>query len=248
MIKTSRYRDLSITQLPNGYLVIACDSNGSIGEKDGDYFPCPTEVAGMCAARVPLMEILSFGAQVININNIVCCEMEPTGRRVLDGIKKELEKINVSIEAVNGSSEENMPTCMTAIGVTVVGYTDELPKMNNVKSGDILVIVGKMKVGPEFFEGDENEMATYEDIFYLRSLPYVKEIVPLGSKGVIHEATLLAEYNNLLFKPNESGIDLHRSAGPATALVAVVEKEYAEELVENEKINIVGEFVSMNFT
>ena len=91
-------------------------------------------------------------------------------------------------------------------------------------------------------------MATYEDIFYLRSLPYVKEIVPLGSKGVIHEATLLAEYNKLLFKPNESGIDLHRSAGPATALVAVVEKEYAEELVENEKINIVGEFVSMNFT
>ncbi len=243
-MKTTRYRDLTITHLPKGYIITACDSSGSIGEKPSDALLCPAEFVGRCAVRVPLLEVLSFGADVIGVTNAVSCEMEPTGRKVIAGIKTELENAGVKLDVLNGSTEENMPTSMTAVGVSVIAYMDELPKMNSLSSGDKIVILGKMKVGAEVFEGDETEMATYDDIKYLHSLPYVKEIVPLGSKGVFYEASLLASLNGLTFIADENtSTDLTRSAGPATAVIVAVDADGLEEILKNKKVGYVGKLI-----
>lgn len=243
-MKTTRYRDLSITHLPKGYIITACDSSGSIGEKPEDFLPCPAELVGRCAVRVPLLEVMAFGAEVIGVTNAVSGEMEPTGRKIIDGIKTELKNAGVEPDVLNGSTEENMPTKMTAVGVSVIAYMEDLPPTRNLSSGDKIVILGKMKVGEEVFEGDESEMATYDDIRYLHSLSYVKEIVPLGSKGVTYEASLLADLNGLTFIPDEDTlIDLTRSAGPATAVIAVVDADGIDDILKNDKVCYVGELI-----
>lgn len=243
-IKTERYRDLSITHIPGGYIITACDSTGSIGEKEHDFLYCPAEFVGRCAVRVPLMEILSFGAAPICITNAVSGEMEPTGRKIIDGIRQELKFAGVDISVLNGSTEENMPTAMTAAGVSVVGYMSVLPPVKNILPSDVVIIMGKMKVGEEVFDNYETEPVTYDDIKYLCSDENVKEIIPLGSKGVMHEVDILSEYNGLGFSVSSGcSTDLFRSAGPATAVIAVVEKDGVGKLLENSKISVIGEFI-----
>ncbi|WP_338539449.1 hypothetical protein [Levilactobacillus brevis] len=117
-----RFRDLSVVPTsPTTALVIACDSSAGIGEKPLDAVQIDSAITAAYSLRVPLLELLCFGARPIAVVDTVGNEMVPTGRRVIQGLKRELTKAGFYDIPLNGSTEDNMPTRTTAIGVTVIG-------------------------------------------------------------------------------------------------------------------------------
>jgi hypothetical protein len=221
-----RRRDLSITELPGGYaLVVACDSSGSIGEKASDKLVVSAAIAGAFIARVALLEVMAIGAEVVGVMDAVSCEMEPTGRHVIAGIHSEMVLAGVPGDLLNGSTEENFETSMTAIGVSVIGLA-RLPelKIQPTKPGDKLVLYGVPLVGLDVLREGAN-MVKYDDVRALLRDNSVREMVPVGSGGILREANILAGLNGLEFIPGKCAVNMLASAGPASCLIAAVDPQ-----------------------
>ena len=223
---------MTIVEMDGKNLVIACDSCGGVGEKSGDALWAPLETVGAYAARVPLMEVISAGAEVISVTNAVSCEMNPTGARIIDGVKREMKKAGVSDAALNGSTEENFPTVGTAVGVTVIGAAGK-PRFGGCVAGDRVILIGEPLFGAEIAESIPTD---YQDVYKLLENPEVKEIAPVGSKGILYEAENLAAINGLKFSQFNSNIvnsniDLKKSAGPASCFIAVTSKKTTHKII-----------------
>jgi hypothetical protein len=219
-VKPWTRRDLTVVPLagPNS-LVIACDSCGAIGVKEGDVLKLPPRIAGKFTARVALTEVLCSGATPVTITNGAACEMEPTGREVILGIQEELRHAGLNDIVLTGSTEENFTTSMTALAITVIGVAKEGElKFGRAVKGDKLLLLGRPSVGAEV---DLDSAGFYAQIRQLLSMPDVREIVPVGSKGVAHEAETLAALNGMSYVPYETEIDTIKSAGPATCLLVL---------------------------
>lgn len=242
-MRTWKRRDLTlISGIDENVLTIACDSCGGIGEKDGDSFAISAYYVGKLTARVVLTEVLCSGSLPITITNAVCCEMQPTGSETIRGILAELEQAGLKDVILTGSTEENFATSMTAIGVTVVGiaHKDSL-RFSPAQKSDRVVLFGRPAVGSEV---DLTDGGFYEIIRKLLSIQQVREIVPVGSKGIFYEAQLLAELNQLNFSPFETDVDLERSAGPVTCLIALCDCHEAEKICNLfPQAKLVGELV-----
>ena len=117
------FRDLTLVPMgPDEVLVIACDSLGGIGTKPHDHVKAPADVLGKYTVRVGLMEVLASGASPLVVVNTLSVEMDPTGIGILKGIQQEIEAAGLPADiAVTGSTEENMETCQSGLGVTVIG-------------------------------------------------------------------------------------------------------------------------------
>ena len=241
---TAKHRDLSLTTLPQGTLVTACDSCGAVGEKPGDVLRVPARFTGRFTARVALMEVLAFGAEVVTAIDAVACEMEPTGREIIRGIRDELESAGVDPAVLTGSTEENFPTSMTALGMTVVGWKERQegrPLWEPSRPGDRVVCIGLPQVGAEVQLDHNTAMVSYADLRRFRTLPGLREIVPVGSHGICWEAEQLAAYNGLTFVPEpHPELDVHKSAGPATCAIAVLSPEAAAEALTLPRVRQAG--------
>ena len=236
-INVWKRRDLAIVDMGQNSLVIACDSCGGVGKKENDVLKAEPSIVGAFSVRVVLMEVLAAGAEIVSISNAVCNEMNGTGIKIINGIRQELIRANLATDLLTGSTEENFKTSMTAVGVTAVGvvHKNEL-RFNQCKKGDCIIHIGIPKVGAEV-TFDDNEIASYDDIRFLLAAKAVREIVPVGSKGIQYEAELLAEIQQLKFVALETEIDLLKSAGPATCMIAAVSKEYVS------KYNVIGKLL-----
>ncbi len=227
---TYKRRDLTVTDIGNGCsIIIGCDSCGGIGQKSGDSVTFPPYYVGRYTGRVAIMEVICSGATVIAVSNTVCNEMNDTGWQITDGLEDELTTAGIDIVSLTGSTEENFPTVMTAAGITVVGIceTDKLI-FRKANRGDIVVLAGKPKFGGELVESDKG-ITTYSQVYGLISNKMVKEISPAGSKGILHEVSCLADLNGLTFKPDcslDCSIDIIKSCGPATCVVAVADNDF----------------------
>jgi hypothetical protein len=150
-------------------------------------------------------------------------------------------------EILNGSTEENIPTSETGLGITVIALVDTSDLViSNSRAGDVLVAVGLPRVGDEVLKSEE-EIADLEDMQNLLSLSYIYDILPVGSKGVKYEAELLADINNLNLSLSEVEFDLHKSAGPATVLLATLPKNRLNDLKKkiDKTINLIAHFYSI---
>ncbi len=87
-----RYGDLQFDFVWFRILVIACDSSGGIGNKEGDQLQVDPEIAGYYAAFVPLIECMAVRGEVISLIDTLSVEMVPTGERIIHGIKKQSVK------------------------------------------------------------------------------------------------------------------------------------------------------------
>lgn len=226
-MKTWCRRDLTIISGFGGAnLVIACDSCGGIGGKPGDSLRLPPYYAGKFAARVGLTEVICSGASPVAVTNAVSNEMNPTGAEIICGISDELKTAGYPDIALTGSTEENFATIMTAVGITVIGAArDEDLRFHKAESGDVLLLLGLPVIGAEV---DLNGCGFYNEIKYLLSINGVREIVPVGSKGITYEAETLAALNGLSFVPSETEVDLLKSAGPVTCVLALCGKADTE--------------------
>lgn len=238
-----KIRDLTIVGIDNGKtIVIACDSCGSIGNKEGDILKIPPFYTGKFTVRVGILEVMCAGAEIITVVDSVCNEMEPTGREIISGIKKELEKAGIQDVVLTGSTEENFKTFSTALGVTVIGIVDNNNlKLKKARAGDVVISIGIPKFGEEIDLNGDKDMVSYEDIKYLLSIDEVHEIIPVGSKGILYEAENAALNNGLkLCKEKNIAVEINKSAGPATCVIALIREKALYRLNNLPYLSIIG--------
>jgi hypothetical protein len=228
-------------------LVLGCDSAGGIGSKPHDSVRVSAEVVGKFTARVALMEVLSVGAAPICVVNTLSVEPHPTGSQIVKGIRKELRRASVSptIPTLFGS-EKNVEATQTGVGVTIVA---EAPlhklRIGKCKTNDLVLAVGLPCVGSEVIKAERRRLIVdTTDLLRLLKISYIHELIPVGSRGILREAETLAKDSDLRFRPlSPHGIDLRRSAGPATVLLCSLPSHKWPELQRNidKPLNIVGE-------
>lgn len=234
-MEISKFRDLSIINLGDKNLVVANDSSGSIGSKENDALKVDPEVVGFHAAQVALMEIIAYGAKPTLVINNLCVEMNPTGKRIIDGVVEAMETINMDTkQCLNGSTEENFVSTMTGIGITVLGVTDELQiPINKSTKRDLIVVLGLPLVGQEIIDAGENEVMNAALLGKVRALPYIKEILPVGSTGIRNELKNIerdAKSRALIFKTD---LDLEKSSGPSTSVLVSLKEKDSHKLFED---------------
>lgn len=221
MPHSRRIRDLTLVELAETVLVIACDSAGGIGPKPLDKLDVSGEMLGCIITSVPLMEVLASGATPVAVVNTLNVEMDPTGAEIVSGVRKAVQEAGLPLSVINGSTEENMPTEQTGLGVTVIGaagYGDL--RLGSSRAGDLVCCVGKPLVGEEYLRSQQ-DTARISTVRTLLGLPGVHEILPVGSKGILYELSELARLAGLGFDllDTASSVDLHKPAGPAACLL-----------------------------
>jgi len=228
--RLSRCRDLTLLDLGGDqYLVVACDSDGGIGNKPQDTVRVSEELAGTFAVRVPLFEVIACGAEPFLVVDCLSVEMEGTGERIIAAIKAYSARAGiVADEQFTGSTEDNVPTVQTGIGVTVLGLADKVRFFPGTSErGDAVLCAGVPKSAPRHrLTLEDPEMLSVEDLMALRASLRVRDVLPVGSKGVLREATELARSASLRFVPADGhGLDPEQSAGPSTCVLLSVSPE-----------------------
>jgi selenophosphate synthetase-related protein len=242
--------DVSIMKMPTGHaIVVGSSSIGGVGPKPQDTIKSSGLIVGKFLARVALMDVAATGAFPISVSVTLGVEKEPTGSSIIEGIRKEVRGLGLEPnQVIKENTEENFATTQTGAGITVIGLAneDEL-RLGKTVPGDLIVAVGKPKVGDEVVPAESRrEIANLKDVTSLARKSFVHDIVPVGSFGIAQEATMLAYSIGKQLKVNEqTELDVNKSAGPATVVLATLSKHKLDELsyVTDKPINVVGEIV-----
>ena len=237
-VQTSRWRDLVLVQGAEGGVVwvIACDSLGGIGPQPLDAYRAPARVVGRAGARVVLMELLACGATPLVLVDNLGVAMEPHGREILAGIREEVERCGLAGKVVvTGSTEENVRTSQTFLGITGLGRASpgEL-RLGRTAVGDAVLAVGVPKSAPlDPVDLDDPSVASPATVLELLALDPVREILPVGSRGIRYEAEELARGAGGVFVPvgPPPGLDLEKSAGPSTCVLVTVPREEVDPVL-----------------
>lgn len=244
MLLFQQFRDLSIVDLySKEKLVIACDSSAGFGQKEYDQIVIEPEISASFCLRVPLMELFCFGAVPICVTDLIGNEYNPTGKQMLKGIKNELEKAGLDDLPLNGSTEENMITKTSSIGVTVIGTILRDNLFPTIDNKAILLQLGEPFVGEEVVQ-NENLIFSYHLVKSLKKETGVLDMVPVGSKGIRYEAETMAKLNKMSVHFNQYQYqDLEKSAGPATVILIAVEKKHEYKITNKyTSLKKIGEF------
>jgi hypothetical protein len=233
-------RDITVIE-NTPFIVIATDSSGSIGEKEGDHLHVKTEAAAAHCLRVCLNEIYAVGATPDIIISTVSNEFDVTGVKILEGIREWCQRYHINDYEINGSSEENFPTVMTGFGITVVGNAKELQWQKTVE-GDYCYLYGWPFVGEEVLEHEDNLLNPLI-IQSLFNKYFIHDFLPCGSGGIINEIGVLCKETDLTFmyaridEDFDPEITLFRSAGPSTCGIFTT-----AEQITGENIQLIGTF------
>lgn len=242
--------DVSIMKMPTGHaIVIGSSSSGGVGSKPMDKIKTSGTIVGKFLARVALMDVAATGAFPISVSVTLGVEKEPAGNKITEGIRKEIRELGLEPnQVVKENTEENFETIQTGAGITVVGLAneDEL-RLGKTRPGDLVVAVGMPKVGNEVIPAEaRREIANLKDVTSLARKRFIHDIMPVGSFGVGHEAQMLAYSIGRQLKMYENTkLDIHKSAGPATVVLATLNTEKLEELsfFIRKPINVIGEIL-----
>ncbi|GKT02939.1 hypothetical protein [Furfurilactobacillus entadae] len=227
---TTRYRDLTVLPLTaTTTLVVACDSSAGIGEKQADMVTIDVAIMAAYSLRVPLLELMCYGATPLMVVDTIGNEMKPTGVRMIAGLRQELATAGLADLPINGSTEDNMTTITSSIGVTVIGQAKTRPVTTD--STDLLVYqLGTPYVG-EAVKTHLAEIFTYEDVRHLLTMPMVTDLLPVGSKGIQNELGQMATTHHATVElvGQQDEAQLTASAGPATVLLIAIEATAQEK-------------------
>jgi len=177
-------RDITIIDYDeNNYLGIACDSCGGIGYKECDLVKASPQLTAYHTGKVVLAELMSMGFTPFVLADGLAVEMNDTGKQLIEGFNQVLSKLSFSVH-LTGSTEENIKTVQTSMGVTCIGFCNKNKlKFNKTKSGDICLLVGLPMVGKEVLQNADKilDMDDFEKLF---NCDFIKEMLPVGSRGI----------------------------------------------------------------
>ncbi|HEY3339766.1 MAG TPA: AIR synthase related protein [Propionicimonas sp.] len=214
-----RIRDLLIL---DDTLVIAADSIGGIGPKPADTVTSDAVTVAHFALRVPLLEVLCAGARPIAVIDTLCVELEPTGAPMIEEIRRLAAEAGVAPLAVTGSTEENVATRATAIGVTVIGRVGPGELLSGGShSGDVVICAGLPLSAPhdQVWIGHPGQVTVAAAAAVVAS-GLVHDALPVGSRGVAWELAQLAGSAGLVpDRLDAPGVSLTASGGPASCVL-----------------------------
>ena len=213
-------RDVEITDVDDqNCLVGACDSCGAVGSKKLDEVPVPAELVGQLTARVALMEVVAAGARPVMMTVCVCAEPEPTGRDILTGVRQETASAGYPDLPLVVSTEKNFTTCQTGLGIGVTGICRKTDlRLAGSRAGDRIYTLGLPRVGGAVARS--GELLTAAHVSALLAVPEVRDVVPVGSRGIAAEILSLAQNCDTVFVPVPDPVpDMDRSGGPSTCAV-----------------------------
>lgn len=239
-------RDITVIDFDeNKYLGIACDSCGGIGYKECDVVKAPPQLTAYQTGKVVLAELLSMGFQPVILSDGLAVEMNTTGKNLIEGFNDVLSKLSTKVH-LTGSTEENIKTVQTSMGVTCIGVCEKHKlKYRNTSKGDICILAGLPMVGNEVLNNPDKilDIDDYEKMHFCN---YIKEMLPVGSKGIEAELNELLNCNNLKFRYRSNiSIDLKKSGGPSCSCIVVLEEENFNIIKEllNKPLTIIGKFI-----
>jgi len=246
----TRRGDVSILRVPTGHAIVAgSTSSGAVGPKIMDKVKVDGEVLGKFLARVALTDVTATGAFPLLLSVTLGVEKEPTGNGILEGIRREARSIGLDPNQVlMENTEDNFETVQTGAGLTVVGFAneDEL-RLGKTSPSDLIVAVGKPKVGDEVILAEtRGEIADLKNVTQLSQKKYIHDIAAVGTFGIADEARMMAyAVGRQLRLVEVKGLDLNKSAGPATVVLVTLAKEKLEDLMSliSKPINVVGEIL-----
>lgn len=246
----TRRGDVSILKVPTGHAIVAgSTSSGAIGPKELDKVKVDGRLLGRFLARVALMDVTATGAFPMLLSVTLGVEKESTGNEIIEGMKREATSIGLDPNQVfMEKTEENFKTTQTGAGLTVIGFAnqDEL-RIGKTCPGDLIVAIGRPKVGDEVIPAEaRGEIADLKNVVQLSQRKYVHDIMAVGGFGIASEARIMAYGVGRQLKLVEvKGLDLNKSAGPATVILATINKEKLEDLTDliPKPINVVGEIL-----
>jgi selenophosphate synthetase-related protein len=245
-----RRGDVSIIKMPTGHAIVAgSTSSGAVGPKEMDKVKVDGRVLGKFLARVALMDVTATGAFPLLLSLTLGVEKEPTGNQIIEGINREARSIGLDPNQVlMDNTEDNFQTVQTGAGLTVVGLAneDEL-RVGKTLPGDLIVAIGRPKVGDEVIAAEaRGEIADLKNVAQLTQRKYVHDIAPVGGFGIASEAKMMAYSVGRQVKLLEvAGLDLNKTAGPATVILVTIDRERLEDLTSliPKPINVVGEIL-----
>jgi selenophosphate synthetase-related protein len=249
-INYTRRGDVSIMKIPTGHAIVTgSTSSGGVGPKAMDKVKVDGRVLGKFLARVALMDVTATGAFPLLLSVTLGVEKEPTGNEISEGIRREARTIGLDPNQVlMENTEDNFETVQTGVGLTVVGFANEAElRLGKTSPGDLIVAIGKPKVGDEVLVAEaKGEIADLKNVVQLSQRKYVHDIAPVGNFGIANEAKMMAYAVGRQTKLCEViGVDLNKSAGPATVVLVTIDKDKLEDLqaLISKPINIVGEIL-----
>lgn len=212
-------------------LVIATDSIGGIGPKPADTIYADAATVAHFAVRVPLLEVICAGATPILVINDLCVEFEPTGRQMIAEIHRLAAGVGLPPGAVTGSTEENVRTEATGIGVTVLGRLDNTAttKPGGAHDGDLVLCAGLPVSAPrDDIHIGHPDQVTVAAVAALVASGIVHDALPVGSKGLNWEVPQLAASANLGVDWLPSTVSRTDSGGPSSCVLFSVDSASAE--------------------
>ena len=249
-ISYTRRGDVSILKVPTGHAIVAgSTSSGAVGPKEMDKVKVEGRVLGKFLARVALMDVSATGAFPLLLSVTLGVEKEPTGNAIIEGIKSEARSIGLDPnQVIMENTEDNFETLQTGVGLTVVGFANEEElRIGKTCPGDLIVAIGKPKVGDEVIAAEgKGEIADLKNVTQLSQRKYVHDIWPVGGFGIASEAKMMAYGVGRQLQTCEvQGLDLNKSAGPATVVLATINRDSLEDLTSMipKPINVVGEIL-----
>jgi hypothetical protein len=228
-------RDIRLFKLDKERILgVSCDSSGGIGPKTADLVKASGNMVGKFVARVALMEALAVGGTPFCASVALAVEPKPTGARIIEGVRNELRHVCPKLLIMLQSTEKNFHVKQTGAGVTLLSLIPRQDlRIKKCRVGDVVLAVGIPSVGHRVLVGErEHSLADPKDIIRLLKNPNVHEMIPVGSRGILHEAQTMASDSKLKFKLNaENGLDVRKSAGPATVILCAIPEEAAKLLM-----------------
>lgn len=239
-------RDLTVIDFDEGrYLGIACDSCGGIGFKEHDVVKASPQLTAYQTGKVVLAELMSMGFTPLILSDGLAVEMNDTGKQLIEGFNQVLSRLKTARVHLTGSTEENMKTVQTSMGVTCIGICEKNKlKYKKTTEGDVCMLLGLPLVGNDVVNNPD-KILDIDDFEKLYLCDYIKEMLPVGSRGTAAELVELCEYNSLNIKFEENiSVNLKNSGGPSCSCLITADKKYADIIrnLVNKPFEIIGEF------
>jgi len=245
-VEIKQIRDLTVINFDeNRYLGIACDSCGGIGYKEHDVVKASPQLTAYQTGKVVLAELMSMGFTPMILADGLAVEMNDTGKQLIEGFQEVISKIKSTNVHLTGSTEENIKTVQTSMGVTCIGMCDKNKlKYKKTIKNDICMLLGLPFIGSDVVDNPD-EILDIDDYETLYLCDYIKEIVPIGSRGTAAELEELYHYNELKFKFNDDiSVNLKNSGGPSCCCLITIEEKNIKKVYSliNKPVEIIGTF------
>lgn len=212
-------------------LVVASDNSGGIGLKNSDIVKTPYEVVSYYCFRVAIMECMAAGGMPISVVIHNFCE-DNSWNAIVAGVENGLTEMGMSVP-ITGSTESNFRLLQSALGTIVIGNRDRRFKEREVSFPEMkLGVIGSPLVGDEVLnkEGEVLPLSLFRKLCGLEDIV----ILPVGSKGVLHELKVMLGDANLVETSDIiCDVDIHKSGGPSTCILAAFPPEL-ESTIQNQ--------------